>query len=160
MKSATKASFGLDGEVRWKVIGPDGEIKSEGKEDNLVVDSGIIALIDRMTNASPDSTCLIEYIGVGTGSTTPAAGDTTLETEVARKQQTSRTHSNKVAAIATLFNAGDIPGTPTTINECGLFIEGSATLDTGTLLARVATSISVTAVDSLFIDWRITGADA
>lgn len=157
-KEATSGKVGFCGCPTIKVIGPDGEVKFEKTYKNLIVQAGRTAIADRLTNATPDSSLLVGYIAVGTGATAPADGDTALETETARKAVASKTHAADVAAIATTFNATEIP--TSTLKEVGLFIEGTASADTGTLLARVTVNIGITALDALFIDWRITLSDA
>lgn len=154
MKGTIKAT----GEVHIRVVGADGKIKHDRKVKNLVVTAGLTLLANRISDATPDSGCLVNYIAVGTNNTAPAAGNTTLGAENARKQVASRTNSAAVAAISTTFNAGEVP--TSTINELGLFIDGTASADSGTLLARVLDTFAVTALDSVFIDWRITFADA
>lgn len=154
MKGTIKAT----GEVHIRVVGADGQIKHNRKVKNLVVTAGLTLLANRISDATPDSGCLVNYIAVGTDNTAPAAGDTTLGAENARKQVASRTNSAAVAAISTTFNAGEVP--TSTINELGLFIDGTGTANSGTLLARVLDTFAVTALDSVFIDWRITFADA
>lgn len=154
----THGAIKATGEVRIKVVGADGKIKHERTVKNLVVTAGLTLLANRIADSTPDSGCLVNYIAVGTGNTAPAAGNTTLATENARKQVASRTNSAAVAAISTTFNAGDVP--TSTIEELGLFIDGAAGANTGTLLARVLDTFAVTALDSVFVDWRITFADA
>ncbi len=148
----------VTGEVHIRVVGPDGIVKHDQHVKNLLVTAGLTLLANRIADATPDSDCLVTYIGVGTSSTSPSAGNTQLGTEVARKAILSRTNSAAVAAISTTFNAGDI--SPTTIEELGLFIGGSASANTGTLLARVLDSFAVTSLDSVFVDWRVTFSDA
>ncbi len=114
--------------------------------------------MDRLTHLSPLSELLINYISVGTGTNVPATTDTQLQTENARKQVTSRTSSTVVGAISTTFNAGEVPNS--TIRELGLWIDASGTANSGTLLARTADNFVVTALDTVFVDWRITGSDA
>jgi hypothetical protein len=146
------------GEVHIRVVNERGEVTHEKTVKNLVVTAGLTLLANRLTDSSPDSECLVKYIAVGTGTNAPAAGNTTLQTETARAAVLSRTNSAAVAAISTTFAAGAIP--TSTIKELGLFIDGSATANSGTLLARVADDFAVTALDSVFVDWRITLADA
>jgi hypothetical protein len=146
------------GEVHIKVVGADGRIKHDKTVKNLIVTAGLTLLANRIADATPDSGCLVNYIAVGTDNTAPAGGDTTLGAENARKQVSSRVNSGAVAAISTTFNAGDVP--TSTIEELGLFIDGTASADSGTLLARVLDTFAVTALDSVFVDWRITFASA
>ena len=146
------------GEVHIVVRGPDGIIKHESHNRNVVVDVGLTLLANRLSDATPDSGCLVNYIATGTGTNVPGASDTQLQTENARKLVLSRTNDGTTAAISTTFGAGEVP--TSTIRELGLFIDGTASANTGTLLARVADNFAVTALDSVFIDWRITLADA
>ena len=69
-------------------------------------------------------------------------------------------NSTTQAAVSATFNAGDIPGTPVTIAEAGIFIDGTGTLNSGTLFSHLPLNVTVQSTDSLFIDWRITLASA
>lgn len=153
-----KGNVGVHGELHIVVRGKDGEIKQEVRKKNLVVLAGLTLLANRISDSTPSSGCLINYIAVGTGVAAPDAANTALGTETARKQVTSRTNSGAVAAISTTFNAGDI--TPSTLKEVGMFIDGTGTVDSGTLFCRQAIDVAVTALDSVFVDWRVTFADA
>lgn len=146
------------GHVHIRVIGADGQLKYEAHNTNVVVDAGLTLIANRISNASPTSGCLVNYIAVGTGTNAPNASDTQLQTENARKAVLSRTNSATVAAISTTFGAGEVPNS--TIKELGLFIDATGTANSGTLLARVADNFAVTALDTVFVDWRITFADA
>lgn len=148
----------LYGEYTIKVVGPDGRIKQQKTFRNKIVDAAIAKIIERLFNASPTSTLLVGYIAVGDDNTAPAAGDTTLVNELGRAAVTSRTHSGNVGSCATIFNAGDLAAD--TYEEFAVFIEGSATPDSGILLSRALATVTITALDSLFVDWRVTGADA
>lgn len=146
------------GEVHIVVRGPDGAVKHESHNRNVVVDAGLTLLANRISDASPSSGCLVNYVAVGTGTNVPSASDTQLQTENARKLVLSRANDGTTAAISTTFGAGEVP--TSTIKELGLFIDGAGGANTGTLLARVADNFAVTALDSVFVDWRITLADA
>jgi hypothetical protein len=156
----SEGKIGFRGEATFTVVGPDGNVKEKKAQKNLVVTAGLVAIADRLSNASPASSLLIGYIAVGDDNTAAASGDTTLGNEIARKAVQSRTQSGGVVAVSTTFAVGDIPGVPTTVQEAAVFIEGTGAADSGTLLCHVVESIAVGALDSLFIDWRITLADA
>lgn len=153
-------NFFLKGEYRVRVIDQNGKTKHDCVYKNIIVKAGRSAIISRIGNATPTYDLLAEYIAVGTGTNAPADTDTTLQTETARKAVLSRSTSDDVGAISTTFNAGDIP--TSTLKEIGLFIDSTATAtaDTGVLLSRVAVDLAVTALDSVFIDYRITCSDA
>ncbi len=156
-KRGTKGGCGLRGEVHIRVVGADGKLKYESKHHNLVVDAGLTLLANRISHVVPSSACLLNYIAVGTGTNVPDETDTQLQTENARKQVSSRTSSGVVAAISTVFNAGEVPNS--TIKELGLFIDATGTANSGTLFARTADDFVVTALDTVFVDWRISFSD-
>ena len=150
----------MTGEALVLVVSADGIVKVDKVVKNLVVDAGLTAIVARMALVSPPGDILFGYIGIGTSATAPASGDTQLGAEVARKAITSRANSTTQAAVSATFNAGDIPGTPVTIAEAGIFIGGSGTLNSGTLFSHLPLNVTVQSTDSLFIDWRITLASA
>ncbi len=64
-------------------------------------------------------TTTLSYVGVGSGTTPPAIGDTDLETPVgARHIYANRYRSANIVTVSTFFASGDNNGT---WNECGLF---------------------------------------
>lgn len=100
-----------------------------------------------------------QYVGWGTGTTTPAKGDTGLETPASMQNPTTRrtgTRSqalaDKLQWLATLEAAGTI-----TINEVGLFdAAGSGDPPTGgnLVIHAVHTAASLSAGDK--VDYTIT----
>ena len=152
--SQEKSKARFTGKCHVRVVGADGKVKYDNENANLVVDAGLTLLANRLGDASPDSACLINYIAVGTGTNSPAANNTQLQTETARKAVLSRTNSGVEVAVSTTFGAAEVP--TSTLKELGLFIDATGTANSGTLLARVNDSFAVTALDSVFIDWRIT----
>lgn len=122
--------------------------------ENIIPTAGRTAIAQHLTNASPSpSTLLVNYFGLGSGTTAPANGDTTLETEVFRNAVASRTNANNIAYITGFFASTDTSGT---YREVGLFINGTGTANTGTLLSRVAVNITKTSVQTLTVDYTIT----
>lgn len=152
-----KAGIKIKGVLTIRVMRGDKLIQEVTKK-NLVVNAGLELLANRISDATPTSGCLINYIATGTGTNVPNAADTQLQTENARKAVSSRTNSGAIAAISTVFNAGEVP--TSTLREVGTFIDGTGTANSGTLFARQNVNIAVTALDSVFIDWRITFASA
>ena len=127
--------------------------------DNLVVNTGLYAIAARLTGTDiPANTKgAITYCAVGTGTNAPAAGDTDLQTELARKQIAVRSSALAVATFRTYFNTGEANGV---LKECGLFgDDATVAADSGTLFCRAAIDKTKTSANSLTIDWEISIAD-
>lgn len=148
----------LKGQYHIVVKDQDGKIKQDVVVDNVTTSLIHQSIADYMTAATPSTNILFSYIAVGTGTNTPATSDTLLQTETARKVQISRSSAGGIATVSTVFSAGNIPAS--TLREVGLFAGGTASANTGTLVSRVAVTLVVTALDSVFIDYRLTISDA
>lgn len=153
-----QGNISLKGQYHIVVKDENDVVKYDQCIDNVTTNAFRAVIANNMTDATPTNTMLVDYIAVGTGTNTPAITDTQLQTETARKLQTSRTNSNNIGAVSTVFNAGDVP--TSTLREVGLFAGGTGTVNSGILVSRTAVNIVVTALDSVFIDWRITVNDA
>lgn len=92
---------------------------------------------------------------LGTGTTTPANGDTGLQTPSAgtRKTISSMAYSANQMNFTSFWAATEATGT---WREFCLFMNGSGTSNSGTVLNRVAINITVGASDALTIDGTIT----
>jgi hypothetical protein len=126
-------------------IALNGELVKE--VPNLVVSAGKDYVASRMKDTTKAA---MSHLAVGTGSTSPAAGDTALGSELARQTLTSTTvSSNEVTYIATFA-----PGTGTgAITEAGLFNDSSA----GDMLCRTTFAVvNKAAADSMTITWVVT----
>ena len=138
----------VKGRLHCILTGPDGTVKREWEQDNLVVNAGKWWIAGRMAGTPG----VMSHMAVGTASNpTIAAADTTLGTELTRKALTSTTQTagtNTVVYSAT-FASGEGTGT---LTEAGLFNAASA----GTMLARTAISVTKGAADTLTINWTIT----
>jgi len=133
-----------------------GEIKQVVKAHNKIPTVGLTAIISHLTEASPTpSALLIRYCEVGTGTNVPASGDTTLQTSTGRTSLASISPSGTTAYITGFFNTSEGNGT---LREAGLFIGGTTVAGTGTLISRVAISITKTVADTLTLDWTITAS--
>jgi hypothetical protein len=97
-----------------------------------------------------NSATVMSHMAIGTGTGSPAAGDTTLGTEAGRVAVSSfSASSNTVTATAT-FPAGTGTGA---ITEAGI-LNGSST---GTLLCRTTFPVvNKASGDSIAITWVIT----
>lgn len=139
----------LNGHCLVELRGPDGEIKETREVDNLVVTAGRDAIIERL-DSSP-ATGQPTHMAIGTGSTSPVAGNTTLGTEIDRNALTSNTSSGGVLTMVGNWAAGD--GTNAAIAEAGVLNASSS----GTLYSRATfTAINKGASDTLQITWTYT----
>jgi len=140
-------SIKVTGELKITVTNPNGNVTQETVIPNLVVTSGKDYIAERMKDAT---TTAMSHMAIGTGSTSAAAGDTTLGTEAGRVALTSTTvTANAVAYVAT-FGAGTGSGA---ITEAGLFNASSS----GDMLCRTVFSvINKGAADTLGITWTVT----
>lgn len=123
---------------------------------NILPTVGRTAIMDHLTNASPSPSSLrINKVALGTGTTTPANADTTLDTETYRNNVASQTKSNNIGYVTGFFSATETSGT---FKEVGLFINGSAGADTGTLFSHATIDTTKTTLQTLTIDYTITAS--
>ena len=124
-----------------------GEVKVDRLEKNLVVTAGKEWIASRMVGTSANT---MGYMAVGTDSTSPAAGNTTLGAEVARVAVTSQTASTNTVTYVATFGAGVGTGA---LTEAGLFNANTA----GTMLSRTTYSvINKGSGDEMTVTWVIT----
>lgn len=121
---------------------------------NMVVTTAKNSIADRLKGTDTNNMGSITYCALGTGSTAPAADDTTLETEIERKLISVRSVSNNVATFETYFTTSEGNGT---LWEAGLFgDDASDTVDSGTLYCRTAINRVKTSNDTLTLTWTVT----
>ncbi len=134
------------GHLSITLFGPDGAVKERREIDNLVVTTGRAWLAQRMTSAAT----LMSHMGVGTGATAPALGDTALQVQLVRVALTSQSTASNVAT----FEADFAPGVGTgAITEAGIFNAASA----GTMLNRATfAEMNKGAGDAIKILWTVT----
>lgn len=128
----------------------------EGK--NIVSTVGIAAIVDHLTNGTPSTSSLrVNFSALGTGTTTPAITDTTLDAEVYRRSIASATRASNVGYITAFYDPTEVSGT---FFEHALFIDGSSVVDSGELISRVLisapTGIVKTTSNTLTIDYTLT----
>jgi hypothetical protein len=134
------------GELSIKLFGPDGKLKSEKIVPNLVVTTGKTFIAARMVG-TPTA---MSHMSVGSGTTAPAVGDTTLQTELGRVTLTSSASAGAVVTYVASFGAGVGTGA---VTEAGILNAGSA----GTLLCRTTFAVvNKGADDSMSVTWTIT----
>lgn len=145
LKEIPKASGTLQIVLRDK----DGKVKDQRTVKNLVVDTGLAYIADRMADAAETA---MSHMAVGTGSTAAAAGDTALGTEAGRVSLTSTTQTNEDVVYVATFSAGTATGA---LTEAGILNAASG----GTLLCRtVFSTVNKGASDSLQITWTVSMA--
>jgi len=129
-----------------------GKIKRVYRHKNLVVTVGRKVLAMRLANDTT-YTAIINYGALGTGTTPPANGDTTLETEVYRNQTASAAFDDNIAYITFFYTASETNGT---YREFGAFIDGAAGAGTGQLFNRVAVNWTKSDTETLTVDCIFT----
>lgn len=138
----------ITGRVRIELRDPSGRLKALREIDNLIVTTGRDAIIERLD--STPTTAVPSHMGLGTSSTAPAAGNTTLTAEPTRVALSSSTSSGGVLTMVANWGAGVATGTWA---EAGVF----NALTTGTMYSRATfTAINKGANDTLQISWTYT----
>lgn len=137
----------LKGDVALVLRDKNGNVKEERKINNLIVDTGLNFICDRMKN---DETAMT-HMALGSGTTAPAAGNTALESQLgSREALDSSTVTNNQIVYISSFEAGDATGA---VSEAGIFNAASG----GTMLCRVTFAVVNKAADDvLSINWTIT----
>lgn len=125
-----------------------GQVKDTREVDNLVVTTGLNFIASRMEGVT-DS--VMSHMGIGSGTTAAAAGDTDLESILgSREALDSTTNTNNTVVYVSSFEAGDGTGE---VTEAGIFNASTA----GTMLCRTVFSVvNKGADDTMTITWTIT----
>jgi len=143
----------LKGSVNIRLIGPDGKVKQEQTDHNLVVTVGKNFLATWLT-ASTQSLPFMPWVGLGTLQTGPASGDTALgaESVVAGYSRVSGTLTS--ASNVWTNTATFAPGNGTdAIKEAGLFSASTS----GTMFAHQTFNVfNKGAADTMIIVWSVT----
>jgi len=150
-----KENLGITGELTIQVFDEKGNLKSATKVPNLVVTNGKNYIASRMAGASVTT---MGYMAIGTGTSTPAAGDVNLGTEASsgRQSMTFTASTNTVTGTAT-FSAGQGTGA---ITEAGIFNYGTYASSPSAgqyMLCRTTfPAVNKAAGDSIAITWVVT----
>jgi hypothetical protein len=135
------------GALHVVVTGKDGKVKEEHNFTNLVVTTGKNFVASRMVGTAAN---VMSHMAVGSSSTAPAAGDTTLGTELGRVALGSSSAAANVVTYTATFPAGTGTGA---IVEAGIFNASSA----GTLLCRTTFAVVNKGVDdAMSVTWTVT----
>ncbi|RLG77356.1 MAG: hypothetical protein DRO12_02450 [Thermoprotei archaeon] len=139
----------LKGELEIRVYDRYGRLKEYRKVENLIVNVGkaqVAGLINGVV------TTPFKYIAIGTGTTSPSAGDTALESEVDRAEATVGRTTTSVTNDTATFDATFNFTASYSITEAGIFDASSG----GNMLARhTFSAINVQSGDSLTISWKV-----
>ena len=125
-----------------KVFDENGKEKFSERTENIMTNVGINQLGDLMIQVN---TYTVKYINVGSGTNTPAVGDTELQTVAlgaTRQVVTSRTRSNQTVTF-TLNISSSLYTRPITITELAVYFDGSGGTN-GAIFARGLLSTAVT----------------
>lgn len=135
------------GALKIVLTDENGQVKEEREIPNLVVTTGKGFIASRMVGTSAS---IMSYMAVGSDSTSPAAGNTTLGTELGRVALTSGTASGAVATYVATFGTGVGTGA---IVEAGIFNDNTS----GTMLCRTTFAVvNKGANDTMTITWTVT----
>lgn len=135
------------GHLTINVFDRTGNLKSSTKVPNLVVTVGKNYIASRMVGVASD---IMSHMAIGTGTTSPSVGQTTLSTENGRVTLDSFTASTNTVTSTATFP----PGTGTgAVTEAAILNAGSA----GTMLCRTTFPVvNKAAGDSIAITWVVT----
>jgi len=139
--------FKITGNVKFEM---NGELIRE--VPNLVTTAGKGFVAASMLKTTSNSPAAMTHMELGTGTTNPAAGDTTLETIVSGSRTAVATPSVSGAVVTYVctFAAGTGTGA---LTEAGILNASSG----GTLLCRTEFAvINKGASDSMTVTWTIT----
>lgn len=137
----------MKGELSIVVRDESGLVKQTLHVPNLVVTVGKNYIASRIVGTASS---IMSHMSIGTGTATPAAGDTTLGTEAGRVALASGTASTNTVTYTASFPAGTGTGA---ITEAGVFNAASA----GTMLCRTTFPVvNKAAGDSIAITWVVT----
>jgi hypothetical protein len=141
------------GELTIQVFNENGDLKSAIKVPNLVVTVGKNYIASRMVGTA---STVMSHMAIGTGTSTPIAGDVNLGTEAYRTSITITASTNTVTSTAT-FSAGNGTGA---ITEAGIFnystYAASPTSGQFMLCRTTFPAVNKAAGDSIAITWVVT----
>lgn len=147
----TKETLKLTGQLHIVVRGKDGEIKDEREVKNLVVNAGLEFIASRMIGTAD---AVMSHMGLGSGTTAAAAGDTDLQTALGSRVGLASSAVDGADAKKVVYTANFPAGAGTgTVTEAGTFNAATA----GIMLCRTTfAAVNKTADDALSITWTVT----
>lgn len=138
----------VSGKVRLVLKDKDGKVKESREIKNLLVSSGLEFICSRMAGTSAS---VMSHMALGSGTTTPAAGQTDLVSILgSREALDSTTASSNTITYVSSFEAGEGTGA---VTEAGIFNAASG----GTMLCRTTFDVvNKEADDTMSVTWTIT----
>jgi hypothetical protein len=137
------------GKVHVQRFNAEGTLVEERNVPNLVVTSGKNYIAAKMVATTNNPTSMT-HMAIGTGSGTPAAGDTTLATQTGRVSLSGSSVSTNTITYTATFPAGTGDGA---ITEAGVFNASSG----GTMLCRTTFPVvNKASGDTIAITWVVT----
>lgn len=141
---------GLVGRVEVVLRDKDGSVKARKRFRNMIVTAGKNWFANYLGAGSPPAK--MSHIAIGTGTTTPAVGNTALVTETGTRVSVAHSYTGAKWKMVGTFGASN-PTTAQAITESGVFNASSG----GTMLCRQTfAAINKGTADSLEITWEIT----
>lgn len=144
---------GVTVEGRWYITlyGADGQIKDQRAGKNVITESGLSFLASFLNSAVASAATFTQrYIAIGTDSTSEAASNTALGTEIARHTGTVSYVSDAIYRVTATFVSGSGTGA---IVEYGLLSSNTG----GTLFSRdTELVVNKGADDTLTVTTEIT----
>ena len=131
-----KQTIRFKGDVTLIATDPQtGRVVKRLRQRNLIVTAGLGLMGDMLIDASAAYDTGLSYCALGTGTTAPVAGNTTLQTETSRKIITYRGRTGASLDIRTFFIASECSAN---LKETGLFGSSTATAaaNSGVLFCR------------------------
>ncbi len=148
------------GNLILEVYDKDGKLKHRHADPNLVVTVGLETLSDYAfgtTHVSGESVGGFSYISVGTGGTSPVAGNTDCETQLGSKKQDLSITNTALGAIINVSWIAELPGG--TLQE--ICLTDNASPATGNLFSRQTfAGVPILGTDTVNAEWTITFADS
>ena len=127
-----------------------GQVTDQFEVPNLVVTTGKIYIAGKMIATNADVPVAMTHMGIGTGTASPLAEDTTLGTKTGRVLLSGNLQENNSITYTATFPAGTGTGA---ITEAGIFNAASS----GTMLCRTTFPVvNKAAGDSIAITWVVT----
>ena len=146
-------SFSIEGIHRFIMRDVlSGQITSDNTYENLITTVLKAMVAARLAGGSADTD--ITYGALGTGSGTPAIGDTTLFTELVRKVFASISSSGPIVSTTAFFGAAE--GNSTLTEYAGFGNGATGAADSGTMANHVAISEVKSSSETLTVESKYT----